>query len=401
MPTAPRLFFSHLGLLAAVVFSALPGCKPAPLATTAQQTPPDADSVPRQPTTADVQAFIQGMLPAAFKVAEVKMDAPTRTPNAAPGSNVWLLSTKLVLTPAKDLFSLPSPQDTQPIDNLVAELNRLVEWRNAYVNSPYVKACGPFQVKVPTAPLPQLLVLTSPKDHPLSPMYAKWTAEWQVDHWQFEAAQENSIRVVLNAGKPRSEFTGPTMAKGSPEAEKVLGEVRDAINQTRKEIDAIRGRYAEQVVNGTKPGTVYTGKVSYGSNVAPCELKFLDPAPGADARFASFQITLSGQNPPCWYVYKARVTTELPIPVPGVQPTPTDPYAVGGFNDSNAVPTHNIFPNRVRSSNYKVNRETLADYLASNEHGGQALLLLDGHIEGTINDFGAFPGVQLSVQSKP
>ena len=71
------------------------------------------------------------------------------------------------------------------------------------------------------------------------------------------------------------------------------------------------------------------------------------------------------------------------------------------LNDCNSVPTRNIFPNLVRSSNYKVGRETLANYLASNEHGGQALLLLDGRIEGTINDFGALPGVQLSVQLKP
>ena len=38
------------------------------------------------------------------------------------------------------------------------------------------------------------------------------------------------------AGKLRSEFTGPTMVKGSPEAEKAFREVRDAINQARKGI---------------------------------------------------------------------------------------------------------------------------------------------------------------------
>ena len=193
------------------------------------------------------------------------------------------------------------------------------------------------------------------------------------------------------------------MVKGSPEAEKAfLREMRDAITQARKEIGAIRGRYAEQVVNGTKPGTVYTGKVSYGSNVAPCELRFLDPSPGADTRFANFQITLSSQNPSCWYVYKARVTTELPIPVPGTQPSSADQNSAFDFDPSSKqVPNRNVFQNLVRNSNYKVGRETVANYLSSNEHGGQALLLLDGRIEGTINDFGALPGVQLSVQLKP
>ena len=59
-----------------------------------------------------------------------------------------------------------------------------------------------------------------------------------------------------------------------------------------------RGRYAEQIAKGTKAGTVYTGTVSYRQNVAPCELRFLDPPPGGDAHFATFQITLSSQNPP-------------------------------------------------------------------------------------------------------
>ena len=63
--------------------------------------------------------------------------------------------------------------------------------------------------------------------------------------------------------------------------------MREAITQARNDIDTIRSRYTEQVVKGVKPGTTYTGTVSYGPNVAPCELKFLDPPPGGDARFAS------------------------------------------------------------------------------------------------------------------
>ena len=288
--------------------------------------------------------------------------------------------------------------NTQPIDNLVAELNTLVAWRNTYANSPYAKACGAFEVKVPAAPLPQLLVVTHPKDHPLPPIYAKVTAEWQVDHWQFEPAEGNTNTVLLNAGKLRSEFTGSTMVKGSQDAEKAIGGVRDAVAQARKEIDAIRSRYTEQVVRGVKPGTLYTGTVSYGPNVAPCELRFLDPPPGGDAHFANFQVTLTSQNPPCWYIYKARVTTELPIPVPEPQPTPANPNPGFDFDASKRVPDHNVFQTSVRCSNNKVGRDTLPSYLASNEHGFQALLLLDRRIEGVINDFGVLPGIQLSVE---
>ncbi len=386
--------------LAGVFFLAVAGCKPALTTATGQANPPIESSAPRQPTAADFQAFFQGLMPAIVKVSEVKMDPPTRMPNAAPASNVWLLSTKITLTPGEDLFALPSAQDTQPIDNFVAELNALVAWRNSYANSPYVKACGAFEVKVPAAPLPQLLVVTQPKDHPLPPLYLKATAEWQVDHWQFDSAEGNSSTVLRNAGKPRSEFTGPTMIKGGPEAEKAVGSVRDAVSQARKEIEAIRRRYTEQVVRGTKPGTLYTGAVSYGANVAPCELRFLDPPPGGDAHFANFQVTLPSQNPPCWYVYKARVSTELPIPVPGPQSSPPNPYAATGLNDASPTPDHNVFQSLVRSSNAKVGRDTLANWLGNNDHGGQALLLLDGRIEGLINDFGN-PGIKLSVQQKP
>ena len=91
MPIVPRSFSCHLGLLATVIFTAVSGCKPAPSAMTAQQTPLPDGNAPRQPTANDFQAFFQGMLPATVKVSEVKMDAPTRIPNASPASNIWAL----------------------------------------------------------------------------------------------------------------------------------------------------------------------------------------------------------------------------------------------------------------------------------------------------------------------
>lgn len=394
----------HHGLTTACAFAvallfAAAGCKPSS-SNTGQASPPVDRSALRQPTAKDFQAFFQSLLPASVHVSEIKIDAPTRMSDSPPNSNAWLLSTKITLTPAEDLLSLPSTEDAQAVNDSMAELNALVAWRNVYINSPYARTCGACEFQVPTSPLPQLLVVTQHKDQPLPPIYTKVSAEWQVDHWHFEPANDNSEAKMPDVGKLRSDFTGATMIKGTPEAEKVLREVRDAITQARKAIDATRGRYAAQVSSGTKPGAVYTGKVSYGSNIAPCELRFLDPPPGADAHFASFQLTLSGQNPPCWYVYKARVVDELPIPVPGAQPSSANTNPAIDFDPSNRVPQYNISQNLVRSSNFKVGRDTLASWLGSNDHGGQGLLALNGHIEGLISDFGN-PGIRLSVQQKP
>ena len=372
-------------LAVALVFAGV-GCKPSPPASTSQGTPPTDSSSPRQPTAADFQASFQAVLPATMKVSEVKMDPPVRMPNASPASNTWLLSIKLTLTPAEDLLSLPSTEDAKIIDDLVSELNSLVAWRNAYVNSPYAKACGAFEVKAPASPLPQLLVITQPKDHPMPPIYAKMAAEWQVDHWQFAPTQQNTSTALLNAGKLRSEFTGPTMVKGSPEAEKAIGGVRDAVAQARKEIDAIRSRYAAQVAKGTKPGTVYTGTVSFRQNVAPCELRFLDPPPGGDAHFASLEVRLTSENPPCVFAYNAKVTTELPIPVPGPEPTPAGQNPAFDFDTSNQVPGYNLKISLVRSVG-KMDERRLPGYILSgNRHdfGTQTLLLLDRHVEGKI-----------------
>ncbi len=379
-------------LVTALLFAGV-GCKPSSPPGTGQATPPTGGGAPRQPTAGDLQAFLRAGLPADLKLSDAQMDPPARMPNTSPADNAWVFNVKLTFTPDVDLLSLPPAEDAQAINQLTGELNSLVAWRNTYVNSPYAKACGGLEVKVPTVPMPQLLVVTQSKGRALPPIYGKMAAEWQVDHWQFMKVD----LPVPESGQPRSSFRGATMVKGSPEAEKALDEVRDAISQARKDIEAIRDRYTEQVVRGVKPGTTYNGTVSFRANVAPCELRFLDPPPGGDARFASFQITLSSQNPACWYVYKARVSTELPIPVPGPQPTPTNPYAVTGFGEANAVPGHNVFQQLVRSSNFKVGRDTLASWLGENDHGGQALLLLGGRVEGLINDF-AGSGIKLSVQ---
>ena len=225
------------------------------------------------------------------------------------------------------------------------------------------------------------------------------SAEWQVDHWQFAAPG----MTPPNCGERRSSYQGATMVKGSAEAEKAVGDVRDAVAQARKDIEAIRSRYAEQVIQGTKPGTAYRGRVSFRQDVLPCELRFLDPPPGGDARFATFELALPSANPPCTFTYSARVTTGLPILVPGAQPTAANPYAVTGFNDGSQVPDRNVFPKLVRNTGGKLNGRTLPDYIFTGGNAGRTigmeLLLLDGHLDEPISD--TAEGVRLSVQQTP
>ena len=394
LPSACRRTVAF-GILVAAFVLAGAGCKPSPPPSTGQATPSADSSTARQPTADDFRAFFQSLLPATIKVSEIKADAPVRMPNTAPANNAWLLTVKLTLTPAEDLLSLPSTQDTQPIDNLVSELNALTGWRNTYVNTPYAKACGGLEIKVPASPMPQLLIVTQAMGRPLAPIYGKVSAEWQVDHWQFV----NVNMTLPKCGEPRASFTdGPTMVKGSPEAEQAVGAVRDAVAQARKNIEAIRSRYAEQVAKGTKPGTVYQGRISFRQDALPCELHFVDPPTGGDTHFASIEVRLPSVTPPCLFSYNAKVTTDLPIPVPGPQPTPTNINPTFDFDDSHRVPNYNVSPKLVRSSG-KLDARTLPATIRDAgrfDLGGGSLLLLDGHLEGKLSEY--FEGILLSVQ---
>ena len=261
-------------------------------------------------------------------------------PNTSPADNVWMVKVKITITPTEDLLSLPPTEDAQTVNNVVTELNALIDWRDRYANSPYAKACGGLEIKVPVPTVPQLLVVTQPKDHPLPSTYGKVSAEWQVDHWMFR----NMDLTLPTTGQPRSAFAGSTMVKGSAEAEATLKAEHDAITKARQEIDAIRSRYAEQVAKGSKPGTTYQGRVSFRQNVQPCELRFLDPPAGGDAHFAAIEVRLPNENPPCVFTYKAKLNTELPLPVPSSPPAPTpaNPYGSPDFSNANQVPRFNV-----------------------------------------------------------
>ncbi len=379
----------------AVLFLAS-GCKPAPPPSAEQTTPPQKAGE-RQPAETEFRSFFATLLPPTARLTEVKTDSPVRMPNTSPADNVWMFNVKITITPTEDLLSLPSTEDAQAVNDVVTELNALIDWRDRYVNSPYAKACGGLAIKVPVPVVPQLLVVTQRKDHPLPSTYGKVSAEWQVDHWMFR----NMDLTLPSTGQPRSAFSGSTMVKGSAEADAILKGEHDAITHTREQIEAIRSRYAEQVAKGSKLGTTYQGRVTFRQDVQPCELRFLDPPVGGDAHFAAIEVRLPNEKPPCVFTYNAKLTTELPLPVPTSPPTsaPANLYAVSGFDNPNQVQGYNVKVSLVRSVGKMDERTLPGQILVGNRHdmGEQVLLLLEGHIEGTISYYNA-PGIKLSAQ---
>ena len=287
------------------------GCKPAS-APSADPTTSSSDNGgeghgSRQPSASEFNAFFQTLLPAVVKVAELKTDPPVRMPDTSPGSNIWLISVKITLEPTEDLLALPPSEDVHVVDELVSELNTLIGWGNAYGRSPYARTYGAFDIKTPTAPVPQLLVVRQSKSKPLAPLYGKIAAEWQVDHWQFS----NVDLELPQTGQILSSFTGPTMVKGSPEAATFMAAEQRAVAEAKQRQAAIESKYAKDLLAATKPGTTYRGQVSHARGVLPCEVRFLD-TPGADPQMAMFEIRVP-QEPTYQYFYTAKLAPKVPL----------------------------------------------------------------------------------------
>ena len=302
-------------------------------------------------------------------------------PNMSPDSNAWIISVKITLTPVEDLLALPSSEDANVIDSLTGELNLLFAWRNAYVRSPYTHTCGPFDVQVPTASAPQLLVLKQAKDKPLAPFYGKVAAEWQVDHWQFT----NMDLELPQTGQPRSSFNRPTMVKGSPEAEAFLAAERKAVTEGKERQTAIESKYGKDVSAATKPGTIYRGQISHPRGVLPCEIRFLE-TPGADPQVATFEVRVP-QEPSYQYVYSAALAPKVPLKIAsdGVASQP-NPIPSGDTD----VPVGNLIVNFVRGTGKTSTGGNLAGVMLSGAHGlgnDKPLLLLGGRLKGVVASF--------------
>ena len=130
-------------------------------------------------------------------------------------------------------------------------------------------------------------------------------------------------------------------------------------------------------------------------------MRFLAPPPGGDAHFAAIEVRLPNQNPPCVFTYNAKLTTDLPLPLPPSPPSlaPANTNAAPGFDNPNQVQGYNVKVSLVRSVG-KMDERTLPGQILSGNHhdtGEQLLLLLDGRINGTISYYNA-PGIKLSAQ---
>ena len=364
IPT-PVLRWAASFLCTCALLAATGGCKPAAAPRPAQAALPDDPTVQapgaarRQPSTHDLANYWRGQAPATVRVVEVKSDPPVLLPGTSPASNAWLINFRLTLAPTEDLF-VPAPApDTQALQALVDELQGLADWSAAYARSPYAPLSPGFEVKPLSAIAPQLLVVQQPKGRPAAPLYGKASAEWQVDHWNFALLE---MPLPAAAGKFRSEFTGPTLIQHSPEAERFLATATEALTQAKASRAAIERRYQEELVQATKPSTIYRGELRLRSNgfhkdPVPAEVRFLDVVPGADSPQAQFVVKLP-QVPSYEFTFRTNRSAELPLLLPSV------PRSFG------ALPPGDLTMTAAHASGKDDNGVTLAGLLVSGLHNG-------------------------------
>ena len=395
------LGITHPAFAALILITA--GCKPASKPS-ADRTPSLSDEGSgahgsRQPSAGDFNEFFQTLLPSVVKFSDLKTDPPLRMPNTPPDSNTWLINVKITLTPVEDLLALPTPEDAHTIDNLANELNALIAWRNVYARSPYAAAYGAFDVQAPSAPVPQLLVVQQAKAKPLPPLYGKIAAEWQVDHWQFT----NVDLELPQMGQPRSAFAGgPTMVKGSPEAEAFLTAQRKAINAAKQKQAAVEESYLNDLRAAVQPGSVYAGKISHRLGALPCELRFLDQ-PAGDTQTTLFEVRLTNE-PSYQFIYSAKLVTPLPIGTSASSPN-GESFRVP--DESNSAPVGDLTVNFSRGSGGGKDEDgkTLPGMVLRGQKGhytghDQPFLLLGGHIQGVVSNY-ANDQFTLTAQKKP
>ena len=368
------------GVLACTLLFA--GCKPAP--SVSQATPPPNADAPRQPSAADFNAFLQTLLPPVMKVADLKTDPPTRMPDTSADGNTWIITVKLTLSPAEDLLALPSPEDAHVIDGLAAELNALIGWRNAYVGSPYARAYGSFDVAVPTAPAPQLLVVRQPQGKPLNPQYGKVAAEWEVDHWAFS----NIDLELPTLGQPRASFPGSTMVKGSPEAVTFVETEQKAIADAKQKKAAIESSFTKDLLAATKPGTVYQGQINHHLGVLPCTLRFLDQPPGGDTQMTMFELRLTNE-PSYQLVYTAKLLIPLPL---GASSAATNGGSIQLPDDASPAPVGNLTVNFSHGSGQDEKGTTLPGMVLRGQTGrytphDQPFLIVGHQLRGLVSRY--------------
>ena len=325
-------FASHAVL--ASILCVLASCKPAAAPKAAQDQTPGEPSpqthsdVRRQPSTAELNTFIWGILPPVIKLVDVKNDPPVPMPNTSPGSNVWLFNVRLTLAATEDELAEAPPLHVQAFQAAEDELSALAAWSVAYAGSPYASLYPSFMVNPPLPASPKLLTVVHPKDQPRAAVYGKLAAEWQVDHWQFSIMD---MPLPADDGKFRSGFTGPVLVEGEPATARFLAVTKSAIAEAKPKKAAIEAAYEDDLLKATRPGTFYRGQVSVGSTVVAAEVHFLE-TPTADRQVARFEVRMPSA-PGYAFIYTAKLANQVPI----------HPIPVAGDNGA-AVPPNDAEP---------------------------------------------------------
>lgn len=321
LPTFSPRQLAHPAL-AALLLASTAACKPsAALPPTAgpSQPPPQEVAAPsspddarRPPGTEELTRFLRGKFaPAALRVAELKHDPPVPLPGTPPGSNAWLYQVRVTFVPAEDVLGpVAAPVENAFHADLEA-LRTLATWSEAYAHSPHAARYPGFPVEPPPSHEPKLLVLLYAKDQPLAPLYGKLSAEWQVDHWNYEIV---SLQKPADdkPGKLRSEYTGPLLIQGSPEAERYQKLIRDNLDAARAKKAALDAAYQADLRAATAPGTTYQGTLTHGKNVLRTEARFLAAAAGDEPNAVRMEFRL----PEAGYTYLCAVRLASSPPVP-------------------------------------------------------------------------------------
>ncbi len=315
----------HGILLATAALILAAGCKPKAAPTNDQlsaSSPSDrpssveAGSAPRSPTVAELTSFLRSVSPPITSVVEVKMEPPARMPNTSPAANTWVFNVKLTLAPTEDLFGPASPEDTQAFQAVADELTGLARWHAAYLHSPYVRLAPGLEMPAPATPAPQLLVLLHRAKEPLTPIYGKMAAEWQVDHWRFSRVDLD----LPEPGEPLATFPASHLIKGSPAAASFLSTAREAIAQGKAKQAAINASYMANLVQATRPGTLYQGQITHRGSVVAAEVRFLPAPAGVDSQSVGLEVRLPA-TPGEAFLYSARLSQQVPLALAAVTPT--------------------------------------------------------------------------------
>ena len=266
-------------------------------------------STQHRPEAKDLAQFLRGRLSPLVRLVELKSDPPASLLGASSDSGTWSYNVRVTLAPSEDVLCPPTSEEAASFQSMVDELNTLAAWSQAYARSPYAKRYPGFAVDTPDPARPKLLAIAHPKDKPFAPLYGKMSAEWQVDHWNYEvvALQDPPDQ----SGKPRSQYPEPILIRGSPEAIRFVERVKTSLDAARSMKTAIDAAYRADLLKATQPRTVYRGQLTHGKNVLTAEAHLLAAAPGDEPNMARLEFRL----PSAGYTYLCSVRLSASPPV--------------------------------------------------------------------------------------